>query len=82
MEAAIRNMIPEIDGECGGACACATCHICLHEDWMLAARTPDQAELDMLAFAHDVRPTSRLACQIKVSKGLDGLVAYTPSAQT
>jgi 2Fe-2S ferredoxin len=81
METAIRNMIPEIDGECGGACACATCHIYVHEDWTAAAGTPDQTELDMLSFAHDVRPNSRLSCQIKVSQSLDGLVAYTPSTQ-
>jgi ferredoxin, 2Fe-2S len=69
MEAAIRNMIPEIDGECGGACACATCHIYLHEDWMPAAGTPDQAELDMLAFAHEVRPTHDWPARSKYRRG-------------
>lgn len=81
METAVRNMVPEIDGECGGACACATCHIYVHDDWTAAVGKPDQSELDMLSLAHDVRPNSRLACQIKVAPHLEGLVAFTPSQQ-
>ena len=81
METAIRNMVPEIEGECGGACACATCHIYIQEDWLPVVGDVDQSEHDMLTFAHDVRPNSRLACQIKVDRKIDGLVAHTPVTQ-
>ncbi|MEH2548932.1 2Fe-2S ferredoxin [Bradyrhizobium sp. AZCC 2262] len=81
MEAAIRNAIPGIEGECGGACACGTCHVYVDEAWRerVGGRTP--MEEDMLNFGFDVRPNSRLSCQIKVSDALDGLVVTTPERQ-
>jgi len=81
MEAAIRNAIPGIEAECGGACACATCHVYVAEDWTQAVGKPQPMEDDMLDFASDVRPTSRLSCQIKVKAELDGLVVTTPAKQ-
>jgi ferredoxin, 2Fe-2S len=81
MEAAIRNGIPEIEAECGGACSCATCHVYVDDAWMEKTGGPSPMEEDMLDFAFDVRPTSRLSCQIKVSDGLDGLVVHTPARQ-
>lgn len=81
MEAAIRNSVQGIEAECGGACACATCHVYVAEDWVERAGKPEPMEEDMLDFAFDVRPTSRLCCQIRVSDALDGLVVSTPARQ-
>jgi 2Fe-2S ferredoxin len=81
MEAAIRNNIPGIEAECGGACACATCHVYVDETWAEKTGAPSPMEEDMLDFAFDVRPTSRLSCQIRVSEELDGLRVTTPASQ-
>src|SRR5881392_1721841 len=81
METAIRNAVPGIEAECGGACACATCHVYVSEEWTDKVGPPQPMEEDMLDFAFDVRPTSRLSCQIKVRPELDGLVVTTPSKQ-
>jgi ferredoxin, 2Fe-2S len=81
MEAAIRNAVPGIEAECGGACACATCHVYVAEEWSAAVGRPQPMEDDMLDFAFDVRPTSRLSCQIKVRPELDGLTVTTPAKQ-
>jgi len=81
MENAIRNAVPGIEAECGGACACATCHVYVDEAWAEKVGEPDVMEEDMLDFAYDVRPTSRLSCQIKVSPQLDGLVVQVPERQ-
>ncbi len=81
MEAAIKNGIPGIEAECGGACACATCHVYVEEKWQEKTGEPSPMEEDMLDFGFDVRPNSRLSCQIKVSDELDGLVVRTPERQ-
>lgn len=81
METAIRNMVPGIEAECGGALACATCHVYVDEKWFEATGGPSEMEEDMLDFAYDVQPTSRLSCQIKVSEALDGLVVRVPERQ-
>ena len=81
MENAVRNGIPGIEAECGGACACATCHVYVSEEWREAVGEPEPMEEDMLDFAFDVRPNSRLSCQIRVRANLDGLVVHTPAQQ-
>jgi 2Fe-2S ferredoxin len=81
METAIRNGVPGIDAECGGACACATCHVYVDEAWREATGEPEPMEEDMLDFAFDVRPASRLSCQIRVKDNLDGLTVTTPAKQ-
>lgn len=81
METAIKNGIPGIEAECGGACACATCHVYIDERWQAKTGQASPMEEDMLDFGFDVRPSSRLSCQIKVSDDLDGLVVRTPSQQ-
>ncbi|CZT35337.1 2Fe-2S ferredoxin [Rhizobium sp. PP-WC-2G-219] len=81
MENAVRNSVPGIEAECGGACACATCHVYIDEAWTAAVGAPEAMEEDMLDFAYDVRPTSRLSCQIKMSDALDGLVVHVPERQ-
>jgi 2Fe-2S ferredoxin len=82
MENAIRNGIPGIDAECGGACSCATCHVYVDEAWTDAVGEPKPMEEDMLDFAFDVRTNSRLSCQIRVVPELDGLVVRTPERQS
>lgn len=81
MEAAIKNGVPGIEAECGGACACATCHVYVDTDWAAKTGEPEPMEEDMLDFAYDVQPTSRLSCQIRVSDELDGLVVKVPERQ-
>ena len=81
METAIRNAVPGIEAECGGACACATCHVYVDEAWMEKVGQPEPMEEDMLDFAFDVRPNSRLSCQIRIRPDLDGLVVRTPERQ-
>jgi Ferredoxin len=81
MENAVRNSVPGIEAECGGACACATCHVYVDEDWTDTVGAPSPMEEDMLDFAFDVRPNSRLSCQIKVRDELDGLVVNVPERQ-
>ena len=81
METAIRNNVPGIVAECGGACSCATCHVHIDEAWSAIVGPPSPMEEDMLDFGYDVRPDSRLSCQIKVTEGLDGLVVTTPERQ-
>jgi ferredoxin, 2Fe-2S len=81
METALKNEVPGIVAECGGSCTCATCLVHVEEAWMgkVGERSPE--EEDQLDFAFDVRPNSRLSCQIKVTDALDGLVVHTPSYQ-
>ncbi|GAC1560188.1 MAG: 2Fe-2S iron-sulfur cluster-binding protein [Beijerinckiaceae bacterium] len=81
MESAIRNSVPEIVAECGGACACATCHVYVGEEWMPAVGKASQMEEDMLDFAFEVKPNSRLSCQIKVKPELEGMIVTTPPQQ-
>ncbi len=81
MENAIKNSVPGIEAECGGACACATCHVYVDDEWTGVVGEPEPMEEDMLDFAFDVRPTSRLSCQIKVSDELNGLVVSVPERQ-
>jgi 2Fe-2S ferredoxin len=81
MEVAVRNGVPGIEAECGGACACATCHVYVDDAWIAATGQAEPMEEDMLDFAFDVRPTSRLSCQIRVRDELDGLIVRTPARQ-
>lgn len=81
MEAAKLNLVDGIEAECGGACACATCHVYVAEEWMSKVGSVSEMEEDMLDFAFDVRDTSRLSCQIKVTDELDGLTVTVPEKQ-
>ncbi|CAN1545205.1 Fdx Ferredoxin [Rhabdaerophilaceae bacterium] len=81
METAIRNAIPGIEAECGGACACATCHVYIDESWLGTVGKSQPMEEDMLDFAFDVRSNSRLSCQIKLTAAMDGLSLTTPARQ-
>ncbi len=81
MEAAVANMIPGIDADCGGACACATCHVYVDDAWAGKIKAKDDMEESMLDFAEDVREHSRLSCQILVTDDIDGIVVTTPESQ-
>jgi 2Fe-2S ferredoxin len=81
MENAIRNGVPGIEAECGGACACATCHVYVDEAFTAIVGPPAPMEEDMLDFGYDVRPNSRLSCQIRVSDEIDGLTVTVPDRQ-
>ncbi len=81
MEAAVQNMIPGIDADCGGACACATCHVYVDGDWIGKLKDRDDMEEGMLDFAEDVQDNSRLSCQILMSDELDGIKVTTPESQ-
>ncbi|MCQ0986234.1 2Fe-2S iron-sulfur cluster-binding protein [Jiella marina] len=81
MENAVKNDVPGIEAECGGACACATCHVYVDEAWRETVGEPEPMEEDMLDFAYEPQPNSRLSCQIKVRPELDGLVLYVPEEQ-
>ena len=81
MEAAVNNMVPGIDADCGGACACATCHVYIDENWVEKTGAADSMEESMLDFASDMQGNSRLSCQISVSDDLDGLIVRLPRSQ-
>ncbi|HET9160672.1 MAG TPA: 2Fe-2S iron-sulfur cluster-binding protein [Caulobacteraceae bacterium] len=81
MEGAVKNNVPGIDADCGGACACATCHVYVDEAWREKVGGPSAMEESMLDFAENVEPNSRLSCQIKVTDELDGLIVITPEHQ-
>jgi 2Fe-2S ferredoxin len=73
MQAAVRHEVPGIDAECGGSCSCATCHVYVEEDWISRLGGATEMETSMLEFADNVRPESRLCCQIKVTTEMEGL---------
>jgi 2Fe-2S ferredoxin len=81
METALKNGVPGIEAECGGACACATCHVYVEPAWFEKIGAPTPMEEDMLDFGYDVRENSRLSCQIKVTDEIDGLTVHTPERQ-
>ena len=81
MEGAVKNNVPGIDADCGGACACATCHVYVDAAWTERVGKPSAMEESMLDFAEGVAPNSRLSCQIKVTDALDGLTVRMPEHQ-
>ena len=83
METALRNSVPGIEAECGGACACATCHVYVDPEWLDRIGTPEPGSMEesMLSFAAAAEPNSRLSCQITMCEELDGLVVRMPEGQ-
>ena len=82
MEGAIQNDIPGIDADCGGAMACATCHVYVEEKWFDKLPKPEEPEVDMIDMAFEPKKNSRLSCQLIVSDELDGLEVTTPVKQS
>ena len=81
MRAAVDNGVPGIDADCGGLCACATCHVFVEPEWAARLAAPSVQENEMLNFTAERRETSRLACQIPVVDALDGLTVTMPEGQ-
>ena len=81
MNAALDNLVPGIDADCGGECSCATCHVMVAEDWMPKVGQPSEAEESMLDLNPERQSNSRLSCQIPVTDELDGLVVQLPEFQ-
>jgi 2Fe-2S ferredoxin len=81
MEGAVKNRVPGIDADCGGACACATCHVYVDAAFTEKVGKPSAMEQSMLDFAENVKENSRLSCQIKIRDDLDGLKVTTPESQ-
>lgn len=81
MEGAVKNLIPGIDADCGGACACATCHVYVDGAWASKLEPMQEMEKTMLDFAEGVEANSRLSCQIKVTEALDGFSVRMPKSQ-
>lgn len=81
MEGAVNNNIPGIDADCGGACACSTCHVYVDPAWVDKLPAREDMEEDMLDFAFEPNERSRLTCQVKVTPALEGLVVQMPEKQ-
>ena len=81
MNAAIDNLVPGIDADCGGECSCATCHVVVDDAWWAKVGTPGDREESMLDLNPEREPHSRLSCQIPVRDELDGLVVKVPEFQ-
>jgi len=82
MEGAIQNDIPGIDADCGGAMACATCHVYVEEKWLDKLPKTEEAEVDMIDMAHEPKKNSRLSCQLIITDELEGLIVTTPEKQS
>ena len=81
MNAALDNLVPGIDADCGGECSCATCHVMVQGEWMKVVGQPGETEESMLDLNPERQENSRLSCQIPVTEELDGLVVQLPEFQ-
>ena len=81
MQAAVGNLISGIAAECGGARVCGTCHCWIDERWLAAAGVRNEEEAALLEYSEHHRPNSRLSCQVRISKALDGMVVHLPASQ-
>jgi 2Fe-2S ferredoxin len=81
MQGAVKNGVPGIDADCGGVCACATCHVYVEDAWLSRTGEPSPQEREMLECAQGIGSNSRLSCQIRVRDLLDGLVVRLPITQ-
>lgn len=81
MENAVKNNVPGIVAECGGACACATCRVYVPEAWRDKTGAPSETERGMIEYSEDPSPDIRLSCQITVTEELDGLIVHMPESQ-
>ena len=81
MQAAVDNGVPGIDADCGGGCACATCHVFVLDEWRHSTGEAEAMETAMLQLAEGVEDSSRLSCQITLDDSHDGLVVRMPESQ-
>lgn len=81
MQGAVNHLVPGIEGDCGGLCACGTCHVYVPEEWQTLCGEVDELEQGMLEFAFDVNESSRLSCQISVTEDMEGMRILMPARQ-
>jgi ferredoxin, 2Fe-2S len=81
MEGAVKHLVPGIDADCGGACACATCQVYVDPEWAHMLPAKKDMEETMLDFAPQVKPNSRLSCQLRMTPELDGILLRIPKSQ-
>ena len=81
MNAAVDNLIPGIDADCGGECSCATCHVIMSPEWYAKTGPAGETEASMLDLSQERVDTSRLSCQVQITDELDGLVVKIPEYQ-
>lgn len=81
MELATDNAVPGIDADCGGDCACGTCHVIVNSDWFTQTGNANDDELQMLDMTPERAETSRLACQIQTTDAMDGMTVRLPEFQ-
>ena len=81
MQGAVNHLVPGIEGDCGGLCACGTCHVYVPDEWQAITGEMDELEQGMLEFAYDVGESSRLSCQIEVTEEMEGMRVRMPSRQ-
>ena len=81
MQAAMDNGVPGIDADCGGSCACGTCHVIVETQWFDKTGTADETEQQMLDLTPEKAETSRLSCQVELSEAMDGMVVRLPEFQ-
>src|SRR3546814_13165261 len=73
--------VPCIEAECGGACACATCHVYIDDEWLAITGPARETESELLTLVEDFTASSRLSCQIDITDAMDGLIVRLPEAQ-
>ncbi|MES1944694.1 ferredoxin [Salinisphaera sp. PC39] len=81
MQVAVDNAIPGIDADCGGECACGTCHLIVSDEWFDKTGTPGDDEEQMLSMTPERARTSRLGCQVKTTEAMDGMTVRLPEFQ-
>jgi len=81
MQIAVANAVPGIDGDCGGECACGTCHLIVDEKWFDKTGEIAGAEEQMLSMTPERASTSRLGCQVRVTEAMDGMIVHLPEFQ-
>lgn len=81
MQGAVNHLVPGIEGDCGGLCACGTCHVYIPDEWQETCGEADGLERGMLEFAFGVEDSSRLCCQIKATEAMEGMRVRMPSRQ-
>ena len=81
MQGAVNEMVPGIEGDCRGLCACGTCHVYIPAEWAGHCGEADELEQGMLEFAFDIASDSRLSCQIEVTDAMEGMVVRMPMRQ-
>jgi ferredoxin, 2Fe-2S len=81
MQTAVDNAIPGIDADCGGSCACGTCHVIVDRQWFDKTGAPNDDEQQMLQMTPEYAETSRLACQVTITEAMDGMVVRLPEFQ-